>query len=86
MFLSSWLRTSFVLLHIFLCYKPLCPESMDRKEERPADKPLCPESMDRKEERPADIPLCPENMDRKEERPNGHTFMSRKHGQERGAS
>ena len=40
--------------------------------------------MDRKEERSTNIPLCPESMDRKEERSNEHTFMSRKHGQERG--
>ena len=46
--------------------EPLCPENVDRKEERPADIPLCPENEDKKEERPTDIPLCPESMDRKE--------------------
>ena len=70
MFLSSWLRTSFVLLHLFLgLTEPLCPKSIARKEKRPTDIPLCPENVDKKEERPADIPLCPEYVDKKEERP-----------------
>jgi len=46
---------------------PLCPKSMDNREERPAGIPLCPESVDYREERPAGIPLCPKSMDNREE-------------------
>ncbi len=61
MFLSSWLRTSFVLL--------------SKKQEKHG------------QERGASLRTylyVQKSMDRKEERSSEHTFMSKKHGQERG--